>query len=69
MTLTCEKCGIEADIDRWTNRPVSGPLPRNTYQCPGCGFAFEKKHGPAKVFPNGFVMPGPVRLIQVEARL
>ena len=69
MTITCGKCGGSADIEKWTTRPVSGDLPRNVFQCPKCNWAFERKHGKATVYPNGFILPGPVSLNTVEARL
>lgn len=69
MTITCGKCGHEADIDEWTTTPVSGKLPRNTFQCPQCKLAFERKHGKPTVYKSGFIMPGPVSLIPVGARL
>jgi hypothetical protein len=69
MTVTCGRCGDEAGIEAWTVRPVSGVLPRDVFQCPTCGFAFERRQGPARVLASGFVMPGEVKLVPVGAVL
>jgi len=69
MTITCGKCGHEADAEAWTRRELSGDLPPGEFQCPKCGYSFARRHGPAKVYASGFVMPGPVTLEPVGARL
>jgi predicted RNA-binding Zn-ribbon protein involved in translation (DUF1610 family) len=69
MTMSCGRCGETADAEAWTRTAVAGELPRNRYQCPGCGFAFERRHGKATVMASGFVMPGPVTLVPVEGML
>jgi hypothetical protein len=69
MTITCGECGQAADLDKWTETAIAGQLPRNTYQCPTCHFAFERVQTPGERYPNGFYMPGPVKLVPVEARL
>jgi len=40
VTITCGHCGKTSGFDRWTVRPVSGPLPKGQFQCPECGYAF-----------------------------
>ncbi len=69
MNITCANCGKTADVDNWTTRPVTGELPRNRFQCPSCNWAFERRHGAQKVYPNGFIAPGPVTLVPVGAML
>jgi len=69
MKMSCGKCGHDADVDEWTKTPVRGDLPYGTYQCPKCGFAFKRHQGPSKVYPDGFVMPGPVSLVPVQSSL
>jgi hypothetical protein len=69
MNMTCGKCGHEADIDEFTRTPIAGELPRNVFQCPKCRHAIERRHGQPTVYPSGFVMPGPVMLVPVGARL
>lgn len=69
MTMSCAKCGKVADLDEWVRTPVGGELPHGTYQCPACRFAFERRQGASTVYPDGFVMPGPVTLVPVGGRL
>jgi hypothetical protein len=69
MSITCGKCGHDADIEAWTHTPVAGELPPGTYQCPECRVAFQRRHGEPRVFPNGFIIPGPVSLVPTGARL
>lgn len=68
-SITCGKCGRAADIDLFTRTPVMGDLPRDHYQCPNCGAAFRRAHGPVTVRPGGFVLPGSVTIEEIEARL
>jgi hypothetical protein len=68
MTVTCGKCGHTAEIEEWQNAKISGQLPAGMFQCPECGFAFERKSGPPTVYPDGFVIPGKVTLVPVQAR-
>lgn len=69
MNVTCGNCGHDGDIDTFTRTPVAGELPRNVFQCPVCKYAVERRHGKPTVYPSGFVMPGPVTLVPVGARL
>jgi hypothetical protein len=69
MHLTCGACGHEADLDEFTRTPIGGALPKNIFQCPRCHIAIEKRHGPARVLDSGFVMPGKVELVRVQASL
>lgn len=68
-TITCGSCGHETDADRFCRTPMFGQLPKNTYQCPKCKTAFERRMAPATVLESGFVMPGKISLEKVEARL
>lgn len=70
-TLTCQ-CGHEADLDEFCRTPVSGELPKGHYQCPGCGYAWQRKESEHKIITNGFesmMIPGKVELLPVSARL
>jgi ribosomal protein S27AE len=69
MKITCGDCGQSADINNWTQTPVYGDLPRNHYQCPNCGTAFERKVGPGEWMPWGVYHPGSVELVPVAARM
>lgn len=71
MTITCGRCGQSADVDDWTRTELGGALPDGHFQCPNmaCNFAFERRHGAPKVYPSGFIAPGPVTLVPVQARL
>ena len=67
--MKCGFCGAVAPLDDYCRTPIYGELPRNVYQCPSCRRAVEKRYGKATVYPSGFVMPGPVTLVEVGARL
>jgi hypothetical protein len=59
----------EAALESFCVTALGGDLPRNEFQCPKCRFAFRKVFGRPEVLRNGFVMPGPVSLVSVGARL
>jgi transposase len=65
MKITCGDCGHVADINDWTRTAVYGDLPRNHYQCPNCGTAFERKVGAGKWLAWGAYVPGEVELVPV----
>jgi phage terminase large subunit GpA-like protein len=44
--ITCGHCGMTSPIDNWVTRPITGPLPHGTYQCPHCSCAFERRAKP-----------------------
>ena len=69
MNISCAKCGHVADIDLFTRTPISGELPDNTYQCPACQYAIERRAAPGTRYDSGLYVPGPVRLVPVDARL
>lgn len=70
MQITCGQCGQASDFDDFTRTPVGGALPRNTFQCPACGYAFERRStGQGTLFPSGLYVPGPVSLVPVDGRL
>lgn len=68
MHITC-KCGHRDDIDAFTSTPIFGELPKNTFQCPACGLAIERRAGPGTLYGPGRFVPGPVELVVVESRL
>ena len=68
-SMTCGFCGHVASLDAFCQTVVAGELPRNVYQCPACRRAIQKRYGTPKVYPDGFVMPGPVELIEVTPML
>lgn len=70
MLMTCGWCGHRADLDEFTRTPVGGDLPKNTFQCPACGRAFERRvSGPGVRYESGLYVPGPVELVPVPSRL
>jgi hypothetical protein len=70
MLITCGSCGQSADIDAFTRTPVGGELPKNTFQCPACGCAFERRvKGPGTRYESGLYVPGPMEVVRVETRL
>ena len=68
-TLSCFFCGHVASLDSFCETPIAGPLPRDTYQCPKCKRAVRRTYGKPTVMLSGFVMPGPVIMVEVEAVL
>lgn len=74
MNITCGACGHAASLEAFTERPVSGTLPPGRFQCPKCGYAFERRaSGGWKTYksPNGAVMhvPDRIELVPVAAVL
>jgi ribosomal protein S27E len=70
MHIACGGCGHEADIDAFTRTAVFGELPKNTFQCPACGLAIERRmSGPGVSYGPGRYVSGPVELVVVESRL
>lgn len=69
MMMTCGACCHQADIDLFCRTTISGELPANTYQCPSCGHAIERRFGPPTLYPSGWVQPGRVELVPVAGRL
>lgn len=70
MTLTCGKCGHEADIDLWTTAEISGRLPVGQFQCPSCRFAFRRcETTPGQTFRAGgssMYIPGKIGLVPCQ---
>lgn len=69
ITMSCGFCGRRASLDEFCETSISGPLPRNVFQCPACRRAVRKTYGAPKVHPSGFVMPGDVEMVEVESVL
>jgi hypothetical protein len=67
MTISCPKCGGVHDVEAWTRRPVTGDLPPGQFQCPGCGFAFQRREvEPGRKFTAGgrtVYIPGKLALV------
>jgi len=66
--LTCT-CGHTADLDAFTTTPVYGQLPKNTFQCPACRRAIERRMGKPILHPSGWVQPGDMIVVPVDGRL
>ena len=69
VNMTCGFCGHADDLDAFCSTTISGQLPRNRYQCQACRRAVEKRYGEPTVYPSGFIMPGQVTMVEVEAVL
>lgn len=65
-TVKCGFCGDESRLDMFCATPVFGLLPKDTYQCPCCGVAFERRMGAPKVYESGFVIPGEIEIVKVQ---
>jgi transposase-like protein len=63
--ITCGQCGEANALEAWTQRPVSGALPVGQFQCPACGYAFQRRETtPGQVWDNGrerFYIPGTIK--------
>lgn len=73
ITVTCGRCGHQADVDLWTRTTVQGELPPGQFQCPGCRLAFRRKEvEPGRTVRAGaerMYIPGRVALVPCEGRL
>ena len=69
MNITCGKCGHTADLDQWSQTVITGELPLNTYQCPACGYAFERRTQKEQVWASGWVEPAQVKEVPIGALL
>lgn len=67
--MTCGGCGHKGDFNAFCNTLIFGALPVDTYQCPACGLAIERRHGAPKVTASGYVVPGKIELTTVESRM
>lgn len=67
--ITCGCCGHKDDYIHFTRTPVYGDLPKDTFQCPRCHVAISRRYGTPIMYDSGFVAPGKMAIVQVEARL
>lgn len=68
VTIACGSCGHTDDYMFFTRTPVYGDLPKDIFQCPKCRTAILRKHGAPVVYDSGFVAPGKIELVNIEAR-
>jgi hypothetical protein len=71
MKITC-KCGHTAPFNDFCRSPVYGDLPAGQYQCPGCGFAWQRKESEHRLIWAGdesLVIPGKMEILTIESRL
>lgn len=66
VQIRCGACGRSDDFEAFC-RANGQELRRGVFRCPGCGLAVERRIGPSKRYSNGFVVPGPVSLVEVDA--
>lgn len=70
ITITCGKCRGISPALAWSERPISGDLPRGEYQCPKCGDAFRRERAAeASRFENGKWIYSPINLVPIASRL
>lgn len=63
LNITCGVCGHTADFDLFTSTPVSGCLPRNTFQCPGCNYAWRLiPDGKGTRYPSGLYIGPDIKI-------
>lgn len=71
MHITC-KCGHTAPFDEFTRTLINGDLPPGQFQCPGCGFAWQRKESEYSLIWAGdesLVIPGKMEILTIESRL
>ena len=68
MNITCPKCAMESSLEAMTERPVSGILPPGQFQCPICGYAFQRRETTPGHFRQRhqyeYVNDAPVRILR-----
>jgi len=73
MNIGCPKCGKTSTLESFTERPISGYLPPGQFQCPLCGYAFQRREvEPGKIIVSAGViisLPGKIELVPCEAVL
>lgn len=52
FTITCGACQRPAPALQWRERPLSGELPENEYQCPHCGESFRREANPDRTWKD-----------------
>jgi hypothetical protein len=58
--ITCGFCGQTTDFGLATVN-----LPPDHFQCWHCGRVVRRVHGQPKVLPNGFIIPGEIKIQEV----
>ena len=70
MTLTCAKCGHEADFFDFCRTPITGDLPVGTHQCPQCRKAWRMETvAKGKWFDSGLYIPPSRRAVSIPSIL
>jgi len=74
LYITCGRCKKMAPAEVWTAREISGPLPPGQFQCPECGYAFQRREvapGRTITFGSGETeyLPGRIGLVPCAGRL
>lgn len=69
MQISC-KCGHSADFDEFSRSSLGIELPRGTFQCPACRYAWKiVPDGYARMTEDGYVIPPKSKLVQCEGYL
>lgn len=68
-SITCGVCGQTNSVDAFCRTPIFGDMPKNQYQCPACHLAIERRMGESQLLPSGFVMPGKMEIVAIQARM
>lgn len=70
MSLTCAKCGHEADFFDFCRAPITGELPNGTHQCPKCQKAWSMETvTEGKWFDSGLYIPPGRRAVSIPTIL
>lgn len=70
MTMTCAKCGHEADFFDFCSTPITGELPNGTHQCPKCRKAWRmEKITEGRWLEGGLYIPPGRRAVSIPTIL
>jgi hypothetical protein len=70
VMLECGKCGHESDFMDFCSTPITGDLPRGTYQCPSCKNAWRmEKFEEGQFLDGGLYIPPGCRPVAVPTIL
>ena len=64
ITITCAHCGAQTDFDAATDG-----LPMDHFRCGNCARIWKRCHSMPRRCADGFVLPGPVTIKEVKARV
>ena len=58
--INCGKCRTSSPLTAW-QRTLFGPLPANQFQCPACGYAFQRTTHLTGKYWSSFITLDPIQ--------